>query len=194
MEEYKLEFEFPHINVSTLKEKDCNKLLLSIGGSRHVKNIWLNGYGELKFDNDDNMHYYPTFIPSEKFNRLKTNCMEFGINVNGGDGKYDRLFLYHTKGNHINNYGYVMYNTKTGKQKHKYFVYDNLADIVQHINKELNAILWHTFPGDIRGHHDYDMNVNFATGLLKKNDRFVIMYPDLPSYTYRPVKKNIINT
>lgn len=193
MSEYKLKFGFPHIDPSTLKEKDCNIVRACIAGSRHANDILFNSYGILNFSDDDTQHLNPVYEVNDKFNRLRTNCIEFGIDVKGGDGKYDRLFLYKTKGHHINNWGYVMYNTKTGKQKHKYFVYDNIADIILHINKELNAILWHSYPGDVKGHHDYDTSLDYTTKYLKRNDRFVIVYPDLPSATYRPVDKGIVN-
>lgn len=190
---YNLKFGFPYIYPSTLKEKDCNIVRACIAGSRHSHNIKFNSYGILNFSDDDKQHLNPTYEANEKFNRLRTNCVEFAINVKGGDGKYDRLFLYKSKGHHINNWGYVMYNTKTCKQKHKYFIYDNIADIILHINKELNAMLWHSYPGDVRGHHDYDTSLNFTTKRIKRNDRFVIMYPELPSATYRTVNKGIMN-
>lgn len=133
---YKLNFEFWNINVDNLKEKEINKITWILSQSLQSKNISLYKYGELKFNDDDIHHYHPIVDEQEVFNRRKTNCAIYNMNLS----IYDKLFLYHTNGKKVSNYGYVLYNSKTKNTKHRYFISDDLNDIIMHINRDLSAL------------------------------------------------------
>lgn len=183
MKKYNLEFGFWHINVSQLKEKEINRITYILGQSRHVKNISFAGYGECTFKEDDDVtHWHPIVEELPAFNRKHSNIAIYDIHVEGGNGRFDKMFLYYSNNTRMSNWGYVLYNTKTKEQKHKYFVYDNLADIILHINKELNKILRHE-----TGHFDdtpltgVKKNVYLTRqGMLACNDRYRKDMEDLP--------------
>lgn len=142
MKTYNLEFKFWKINVDPLKEKEVNKVIWILSQSRHVQDINHVGFGELSFDElKDNNHLCPIVEEQMSFNRRKTNCAIFDIHLTRGTNFYDKLFLYHSNNKRVGNWGYVLYNTKTKKSKHVYFIYDDLNDLISHINKSLNAMM-----------------------------------------------------
>lgn len=62
----------------------------------------------------------------DKFSRAKINCLVYNIRKNkyndiDKDG-YDKLFIYYTALNKTQLYSFFMYNTKTGKSKHIYYI------------------------------------------------------------------------
>lgn len=58
----------------------------------------------------------------ERFNRSKTNCLIYDLTYNKWNPDiYDKLFIYYSIVNRDNAwYGYVLYNSKTGKVFNKY--------------------------------------------------------------------------
>lgn len=141
MKTYNIKFDFWKINVDPLKEKEINRLIWIIGQSRHVCDIEFTTFGEMKFDNEtDPNHLLPSVEEQESFNRRKSNCAIFDIHVEHGTNFYNKLFLYHSNNKRIGNWGYVLLNTETNETKHAYFIYDDLNDIIIHINKLLNKM------------------------------------------------------
>lgn len=188
MKTYNLEFSFWRINVDPLKEKEINKVIWILSQSRHVQDISHAGFGELTFDEiNDEQHWHPIVEEQMGFNRRKSNCAIFDIHLTKGTNFYDKLFLYHSNNKRIGNWGYVLYNTKTKKSKHIYFIYDDLNDLISHINKVLNAMMrnddfsmgYYESQGKIQGIQKFD-NTSWLTGHLLVNDWCRKEYDDLP--------------
>ena len=203
MKKYNLKFEFWNINVDPIKEKEANKIIWILSQTRHVKDISFANYGEMTFDHNDDKHWKPIVEDLMVFNRRQSNCMVFDIHLTKGINYYDKLFLYHSNNKRIGNWGYVLYNTKTGKSKHTYFIYDDLNDLISHINKALNTMMrndnfsmaHYESRGKIVG-LDKSNYTNWLTGHLSVNDWCRKEYADLPKIfvdklVYRNNKKFI---
>lgn len=205
MKTYNLKFSFWRINVDPLKEKEINKVIWILSQSRHAQDISHVGYGELTFDDfHDEQHWNPIVEEQMCFNRRKSNCAIFDIHLTRGTNFYDKLFLYHSNNKRIGNWGYVLYNSETKKSKHVYFIYDDLNDLISHINKALNAMMrnddftmnCYENRGKIKGILQKTDNTSWLTGLLKVNDWCRKEYEDLPKIfvdkqVYRSNKKFI---
>lgn len=181
---YNLKFDFWKINCDVLKEKEVSRLLWILSQSRHVKDISLDGYGELSFDEEkDPNHLSPIVEMMSGFNRRKSNVIVMDIHIEKGTTFFDKMFIYHSNNKRVGNYGFVLYNTKTKDHRHQYFIYDDLNDIIQHINKALNRMQ----RGD-----DGKFRVKESLGSTKKseyldrdgkllvNDWCRVVYTDLP--------------
>ena len=125
MNETKYNFEFWHWNFpcSNFKKKQAHIIINMIDLSKLNDDMVFESFGNIKFDETDKSHKYPEISYMEDFNRVKTNCLIYNLkNTSKNQGVYDKCFIYNSVGTYENNYGYVFYNTKTGKMMHKYFV------------------------------------------------------------------------
>ena len=187
MKKYNLKFGFWNINVDPIKEKEANKIIWILSQTRHAKDISFANYAEITFDLKDDKHWNPIAEDQMVFNRRKSNCMVFDIHLTRGVDYYDKLFLYHSNNKRISNWGYVLYNTKTGKSKHTYFIYDDLNDLIGHINKALNSMMrkddfsmaHYESRGKVTG-IDKTEYINWLTGNLRIHDWCRNEYNDLP--------------
>lgn len=184
MNTYNLNFLHWRLNVSPLKEKEINRVKYILSQSRHCKDISFRGYAECVFgEGDEETHWNPVVTELESFNRRRANMAVFDVHVYDGNDRFDRLFLYYSNNARISNWGYVLLNTKTGEQKHKYCIYDDMFDLIIHINRELNKIQWH----DDGKFHDEPMTGVVKTvytkydGMLALNDRTRVDMPELPN-------------
>lgn len=187
MEKYNIKFDFWNINVDPIKEKEANKIIWILSQSRHVKDISFINYGEISFDVDDDKHWNPIVEEQNSFNRRKSSCMIFDIHLTKGTNYYDKLFLYHSNNKRTGNWGYVLYNSETNKSKHVYFIYDDLDDLITHINKALNSMMRND--NFSMGHYESKGKIiginqntykNWLTGFLSVNDWCRKEYTDLP--------------
>lgn len=183
MKTYNLNFMHWRLAVSPLKEKEINRIIYILSQSRHVKDISFNTYAECTWgEGDEDTHWKPIVTELESFNRRRACMAVFDVHVEGGNGRFDKLFLYQGSHSKISNWGYVMLNTTTGEQKHKYCIYDDLYDLILHINKELNQIQRHE---DGKFHDEPEKGIIHneyvgRDGLLLLNDNTRILYDPLP--------------
>lgn len=190
MKKYNLKFGFWNINIDPIKEKEANKIIWILSQTRHANDISFTNYAEITFDLKDDKHWNPIAEDQMVFNRRKSNCMVFDIHLTRGVDYYDKLFLYHSNNKRISNWGYVLYNTKTRKSKHTYFIYDDLNDLIGHINKALNSMMrkddfsmaHYESRGKVTG-IDKTEYINWLTGNLRINDWCRKEYNDLPIVT-----------
>lgn len=142
MNDTKFEFEFRHwnFNPANFKKKQMMILLGVIEGSRLGKYFKFSGYGNISFNDEDTAHKCPIIEMQEKYNRNKTNVLVFDMPVTDRniDGLYDKMFLYQTDFPHIPNYGYVLYNTKTKKTNHIFYIDYDINDLTISLNKSLS--------------------------------------------------------
>lgn len=184
MNTYNLEFLHWRLGVSQLKEKEINRIIWVLSQSRHCQDISFSCYGECTFSEEDKeTHWHPIVTEGEAFNRKHSNAALFDVHVKEGNDRFDKLFLYHSTGVRLSNWGYVLFNTKTGEQKHKYCITDDLNDLIIHINKELNKIQRHE-DGTFNDKSFVGIHKNVyetREGMLDLNDRTRKLYDDLPS-------------
>lgn len=179
--EYKLKFDFWKIDCDVLKEKEMNKIIWILGQSRHGRDISFKSYGELLFIGSDTNHLKPVVTSMDNYHRRRSNVMIMDIHMTKGTTYYDKLFLYHSNNTKIGNYGYVLYNSKTKQCKHQYFIYDDLNDLIQHINKALNKMARNETDGfPPKKMCSLEKNVYIDNnGLLMVNDWCRRVYPPL---------------
>ena len=140
--EYKFEFERYFLDTDNFKHKQVYNILGIISGGRLREYMRFFGYGNISYDPEDKEHRYPTVTELDKFNRLKTNCLIFDLSYNPlNNGKYDRCFIYNTIGHQIGGYGFVLYNTKTGKLSHKYFIEYTYDGLCQALTKSFDSLI-----------------------------------------------------
>lgn len=150
MKNYKANVEFIHcyFNCDNFKPKETALLLNAINGSRLVSDMRFEGYGMISFDEDsDSAHRYPEIIYANENgtpieSRRCPNCLVFNLISTVKNTEYDKLFLYHTNGKNGKGvwYGWVAYNTETGKYSHRFFVDHDTQDLLMAFNRFLNNI------------------------------------------------------
>ena len=140
--EYKFEFQRWFFDTDNFKQKQVDNILGIINGGRLLEFMKFVGYGNITYAPEDHGHRYPTITELDKFNRLKSNCMIFDLTYNTyNNGKFDKCFIYQSNGRQIGNYGFVFYNTETGKLWHKYFIDYSFDGLCQALTKSFHAML-----------------------------------------------------
>lgn len=174
MEEFNIEFNMPYIGVDTLKQKHYLVLTSTIGCSRLREYMKFEGPGLIVFADDDIKHCHPTVTLMDKYNRLKTNCLIYSLPENSSNMNYfDKLVIYYSAGSKISYYGYVLYNTKTGKSEHIYFVEDNYNDLLRCLNQTFNRLFDKTL---------YDYYGKKYDALKGRNGLTIIDIPTVKDY------------
>ena len=139
MEVFNIKFNMPYIETDVIKQKHYGILLSTIGNSRLIKYMHYDGPGIITFNEDDIQHNNPIVTTMDKYNRLKTNCLVYSLTENTSNmGYYDKLFIYYSVGTKFSYYGYVLFNTKTNKNEHIYFIDDNYNDLTRCLNQSFN--------------------------------------------------------
>lgn len=117
---YEITLDFYYQTFDSFKQKACLILQGLFGGGRMIDYAVFHGYGIIT----TNGHKADkiTIEEIEKFSRSKTNCIIYDLTYNKyNPGKYDKLFIYKTDMSRDNAfYGYILYNTETGKMVNKY--------------------------------------------------------------------------
>lgn len=141
MESFNIKFEMPYIGTDTLKQKHYSVLTSTIGCSRLREYMKFEGPGLISFSDDDTKHWHPMVTSMDKYNRLKTNCLIYSLPENPSNmGYFDKLVIYYSAGSKISYYGYVLYDTKTDKSEHIYFIEDNYNDLLRCLNQTFNRL------------------------------------------------------
>ena len=139
MEVFNIKFNMPYIETDVIKQKHYGILLSTIGNSRLINYMHYDGPGLITFNEDDIQHNNPIVTLMDKYNRLKTNCLVYSLTENTSNmGYYDKLFIYYSVGTKFSYYGYVLFNTKTNKNEHIYFIDDNYNDLTRCLNQSFN--------------------------------------------------------
>lgn len=141
MNSYSFEFWIWHFNCDNFNQKHSSILLSMINNGRLSRYMTFSSYGTITFAPEDTRHKYPTITELENFSRNKTNCLIFNLTENEkNQNVYNKLFIYHSNGLQHDFYGYVFYNTETGKMIHKYFVSHEYDELCIAITKSLNIL------------------------------------------------------
>ena len=77
----------------------------------------------------------------DKFNRMKTNCLIYNLTKNKfNPGVYDKLFIYYSANRENPWYGYVLYNSTTGKTFNRYCIDAEDDRLSQYIFSQLSSL------------------------------------------------------
>ena len=117
---YEITLNFYYQTFDSFKQKGALILQGLFAGGRMIDYAKFHGYGLIT----TNGHKADkiTIEDTDKFNRLKTNCLIYDLTYNKyNPGKFDKLFIYRTNMSKDNAfYGYILYNTETGKMTNVY--------------------------------------------------------------------------
>ena len=137
MNNYDIDLAINYCTFENFKQKSAYILNALFAGGRMVDYAKFSCYAVITPLNEKNNRIHIEEV--DKFNRSKVNCIVYDLTYNKyNEGKYDKVFIYYsTVTRDTSWYGYVFYNTKTGKTLHKYCI-DYLDDkLYQYIYKSI---------------------------------------------------------
>ena len=130
---YEIKLEFYYQTFDPFKQKASIIFRNLMAGGRMIDYAKFSGYGLIttKGHKADVI----TVEETDKFNRSKTNCMIYDLTYNKyNPGKFDKLFVYRTNMSRDNAfYGYILYNTETGKMSNVYNIEHSDDRLYQYI-------------------------------------------------------------
>lgn len=146
---YEISLDFYYQTFDSFKQKGALIFQNLMSGGRMIDYAKFYGYGLIT----TNGHKADKIVIEEtdKFNRLKTNCLIYDLTYNKyNPGKFNKLFIYKTNMSKDNAfYGYILYNTETGKRINKYnveFLDDKLYQYIYRSIIDLpNDKLWNHY-------------------------------------------------
>lgn len=142
MTTYNLTFDVPHVTCENFKEKHVYMLNRNIEEGRLGMLMKFSSNANISFAENDNQHLHPIITEQDKFNRVRTNCLIYDLTNNEyNPGYYDKLFVYHSLTKKNGWFGYIFYNTITGKQLHKYYVDLTDCGLITTLHKSFRLML-----------------------------------------------------
>lgn len=122
METFDIELAINYCTFENFKQKSAQILNNLFAQGRINDYARFHSYGIITPMDEQNRHIHIEEI--DKFNRLKTNCIIYDLLPNKYNRyEYDKLFIYYSLvARETSWYGYVLYNSKTGKTNHKYCI------------------------------------------------------------------------
>ena len=117
---YELNLDIYYQNFDNFKQKAALILQGLFDGGRIIHYMKFRSYATIT--PLDDRHSKIQIEELGKFTRSKVNCLVYDLTYNKWNpGKYDKVFIYSsTTSRNAAWYGYVMYNSETGKTMHKY--------------------------------------------------------------------------
>lgn len=143
--EVKIEFVHCYFTCDNFKYREAEKLNRVISGLSSGSELKFNAFGNIRFDEEDTKNAYPIISWEEgnaEWSRKNANCLVYDMMPSyRNNSEYDKLFIYQTiRGNNVVWYGWVAYNTQTGKYSHKSFIEPTYMDLFTSFNIFLNSI------------------------------------------------------
>ena len=137
MNTYDIDLAINYCTFENFKQKSAYILNALFANGRIIDYAKFSCFGNITPLNDKNNKIHVEEL--DKFNRTKVNCLIYDLTYNKyNDGKYDKLFIYYsTVVRDTNWYGYVFYNTQTGKTLHKYCIEYADDKLYQYIYKSI---------------------------------------------------------
>lgn len=192
MNSYDVNLAINYCTFDNFKQKSAYILNGLFAGGRMIDYAVFSSYGIITPLNEKNNQIHIEEV--DKFNRAKVNCIIYDLTYNKyNDGKYDKMFIYYsTVTRDTTWYGYVFYNTKTGKTLHKYCI-DYLDDkLYQYIYKSILFLskdkLWNHYSKKWDALRAHDLK-NVKT--IKDWEDMHQYYEELPKKPFKPENKYI---
>ena len=192
MNSYDVNLAINYCTFDNFKQKSAYILNGLFAGGRMIDYAVFSSFGIITPLNEKNNQIHIEEV--DKFNRAKVNCIIYDLTYNKyNEGKYDKMFIYYsTVTRDTTWYGYVFYNTKTGKTLHKYCI-DYLDDkLYQYIYKSILFLsedkLWNHYSKKWDALRAHDLK-NVKT--IKDWEEMHHYYEELPKKPFKPENKYI---
>lgn len=131
MNNVKLEFTHHYFTCDNWKRKDVAIINNIISKGRLCETMKFLNYGTITFDENDEQHRFPIFNSIEDGKRANALIYK----VNSASKPYDRVIIYQTVTKTGGFYGFMTYNTETGKYFHKFFIQRDMYDLMLALNR-----------------------------------------------------------
>ena len=134
---YELNLAINYQTFDNFKQKGALILRGLFSGGRMIDHAVFSSYGIITSLNDRRNKI--SVEKQDRFNRAKTNCLIYDLKYNKyNPGKYNKLFIYYSITSRDTGwYGYVLYNTETGKTFNKYCVEYTDDKLYQYIYRSI---------------------------------------------------------
>lgn len=144
MNSYEIELNVPYVYFNNFKQKQTYNIQQVIGGSRLNFYMKFTGFGLITETKVGPAFKNIKIEKQEKFNRIRTNCMIFDLIENDvNKGYYDKCFIYSDNSGKSGFYGYILYNTTTGRTDHVYNINKESIDICKRLKKSFLLQIHH---------------------------------------------------
>lgn len=138
METYSLTLNMPHVIMDAYKQKAINITISTIEQSALSSEMVFNSYGIAEYVDDSEFNVIVT--PVDKFFRGKINCLIFDFKkTKNNPGVYNKCFIYYTATD-PSYCGYILLNTETNKQVHKFSLQYGDDLLCQYLKKSISTI------------------------------------------------------
>lgn len=142
MNNYDIDLNVCYINFNNFKQKQVYNIQQVLGNSKLGMHMKFSTYALITLDKDDNLHTHLHIKETENFNRLKTNCLVYDLIYDDINKEYfDKCFIYNDNGGKNGFYGYILYNTKTGKMDHVWNITKESIEICQRLKKSFLLLI-----------------------------------------------------
>ena len=138
MTNYDLTFDFTYERCDNFKEKEINTLKNILSMTRIAQEIVYKCNATISFDVSDKTHEHPHITELEKYARSKTNGIIYELkHTKTNPGIYNRCLIYKNEWPKSITWGFVMFNSETGKQQHQYMIDEDFGDLIFKIQRNL---------------------------------------------------------
>lgn len=138
---YQLKFAMCYTECSNFKEKEALVMRNVFSVARLGELLKFRAFASITFDEEnDHKHEYPNVAELDSFARGKTNGVIFDLHDSKNEGKFNRCLVYKTQYKTDGYFGYIFYNTETGRMNNIYNVNFALDELCIHIWKSLDIL------------------------------------------------------
>lgn len=135
---YNIKLEMPYLSMDPFKQKTIGITIDTIGKSTLISDMIFYSYGIAEAQDNKMTDIKVTAV--DRFMRGKINCIIFNLKKTvKNPGVYDKCFIYHVA-TEPGYYGYVLLNTSTGKQVHKYGLEYADDRLCQYLKQSFNIL------------------------------------------------------
>lgn len=136
MASYDINLNVCYICFNNFKQKQVYNIKQVLGNSKMGLHMKFSTYALITLKPEDNLHTNLHIEETENFNRIKTNCLVYDLvydDINAG--YFDKCFIYNDNSGKNGFYGYILYDTKTGKMNHVWNITKESMEICQRLKK-----------------------------------------------------------
>lgn len=189
---YELDLAINYQAFDNFKQKSALILRGLFSGGRMIDHAFFSSYGIITSLNDRKNKIY--IEEQDRFNRTKTNCLIYDLKYTKyNPEKYNKLFIYYSITSRDTGwYGYVLYNTKTGKTFNKYCVEYTDDKLYQYVYRSIIGLAedkkWEYFSKRFDALKNKDLK-NVKT--VKDYQEMKEYYENFKKLPLNPLEKNI---
>lgn len=188
---YNIKFELPYLGIDPFKQKAIGITIDTIENSTLMSDMSFSSYGIAEPIDDKMTDINVTAV--DRFMRGKINCIIFDMKKTvKNPGVYDKCFIYYIATD-PGYYGYVLLNTETGYQVHKYGLEYADDRLCQYLKQSINLLprkiffeFYRTRFNEMRNHSkgtrhimsitDYNKVINKWKNFIEEDKKVIINY------------------